>query len=177
MIINDKAAEQRLESPMNLINRLRTASPESRKNNAMSLFTGPDRKDKQSFDPFKGVNHGVTQEKSGVIAAESITPPSNSDSPVLDNIIHDAESEIKLGLTHNNAISLLHDAVEALKTKLNDVSAAKLPSVIASASKVVESIRKERNEVNRSNKDREVHYHFYTPEQRKLKDYEVIEVQ
>ena len=48
--------------------------------------------------------------------------------------------------------------------------------MISAASKTVESIRRERNENAKQGKDREVHYHFYTPEQKKVSDYEVIDV-
>ena len=63
-----------------------------------------------------------------------------------------------------------------LALKLDEVKADKLPSVITAASKVVESIRRERMELNKSSKGKDVHYHFYNTEQRKISDYEVIEV-
>ncbi|MBI3334559.1 hypothetical protein HYZ97_03670 [Candidatus Pacearchaeota archaeon] len=96
-------------------------------------------------------------------------------SPQIDDILNGSESQIKLSLAHDNALELLNRSVDILSEKLDDVRADRLPSVISAASKVVESIRKERNEVVK-NSDREVHYHFYTPQQRKVEDYEVIDV-
>ena len=78
---------------------------------------------------------------------------------------------------HDNALSVLTDAVSELKLRLGEVKADKLPSVITATSKVVESIRRERNEAAKSGKDREVHYHFYVPQQKKLENFEVIDVQ
>ena len=94
----------------------------------------------------------------------------------LDDILGNSESQIKLGLAHDRALDLLNRSVEMLATKLDDVSPAKLPAVISAASKTVESIRKERSEASKNNKDQSVHFHFYTPEQRKMSDYEIIDV-
>jgi hypothetical protein len=101
----------------------------------------------------------------------------DTQTPLLDELVENSESQIKLGLAHDHALDLLQRSVDILSAKLDDVKADKLPSVISAASKVVESIRKERLEVSKSGKDREVHYHFYTPEQRKMDSYEIIEVQ
>jgi hypothetical protein len=97
-------------------------------------------------------------------------------SETIDTILKSNESQIKLGLAHDNAVKLLNDSITALATKLDDVRADKLPSVISAASKTVESIRRERSEAAKNNKDREVHYHFYTPELRKMETYETIDV-
>ena len=167
MIINDNDAKKRLDSPMNLINRLRSANG-SKKNNAMTLF---------------GI--GLKKEESKAVErSESFFNPFQPQEPTpeplqetnLDTILKNNESQIKLGLAHDRSIDLLNRAVDMLATKLDDVSASKLPSVISAASKTVESIRKERIEAARNNKDREVHFHFYTPEQKKVSDYEVIDV-
>lgn len=93
------------------------------------------------------------------------------------NLLDNSDTQIKLGLAHDNALKLLNESVETLTLKLPNVRADKLPAVITAASKVVESIRKERNEVNKNSKDRDVHFHFYTPTQKKLSDYDVIEVE
>lgn len=93
------------------------------------------------------------------------------------NLLDNSDTQIKLGLAHDNALKLLNESVETLTLKLPNVRADKLPAVITAASKVVESIRKERNEVNKNSKDRDVHFHFYTPTQKKISDYDVIEVE
>ena len=163
MIISNKEAANRLDSPLNLINRLKNVTNLSKRNDAMQLFTGP-RQGSQQFNPFE----------------KPQTPPvevPEKEEPSLDTILENSESQIKLGLSHDRSLDLLVRSVDLLATKLDDVKADRLPSVITAASKVVESIRRERSEASKNNKDREVHYHFYTPEQKKVSDFEVIEVQ
>lgn len=110
--------------------------------------------------------------------SDSLSIPETQTNEVsLDDILEDSETNIKLAHAHNNAVALLHDSINALSLKLDNVKADKLPSVIAAASKTIESIRKERNENAKTNKGKDVHYHFYTPVQKKLTDYEVIEVE
>jgi hypothetical protein len=174
MIVNEEDAIKRLNSPMNLINRLKSetgsADRNSKKNNAMSLFgigrrpPSPEnelavKEVKVNFNPFQ---------------AESETKTSLD--KTLDTILEDNESKIKLGLAHDKAITLLNNSIDALTANLDNVSASKLPAVISAAAKTIEGIRKERNEAAKIGKDKEVHYHFYTPEQRKVSDYEVIDV-
>lgn len=181
MIINDKEASRRLDSPMNLINKLRQAS--SSKNSAMQLF-GIGRQEVLSVNDYSVA--AMTGEKHPVentsIAFNPFQPeqpaqlPSETVEPNLDTILTDNESQIRLGLAHDNALDLLNKSVLALTLKLDDVKADKLPAVISAASKTVEGIRRERNEASKNGKDREVHYHFYTPEQKKISDYEVIDV-
>jgi hypothetical protein len=180
MILNDKDATARLSSPMNLINRLKESS--SRKS-AMSLF-GIGRKNESNISTTSVPI--VAEVQSGLVSNEELVskaafnpfqkPSETHQQPILDNILENNESQIKLGLAHDSALSLLNNSIAQLAAKLDDVRADRLPSVIAAASKTVESIRKERAENSKTNKDREVHYHFYTPEQRKLDTYEVIDV-
>ncbi len=177
MIINDKEAAKRLSSPMNLINKLRCSSNGSKKNNAMSLFgIGKQTEEVKleiSFNPFES-NKNKKLESSP--ARNTTSSESSKPSESLDTILKNSESQIKLGLAHDKALDLLHRSVEILSSKLDDVKADKLPSVISAASKTVESIRRERSEREKNNKDREVHFHFYTPEQKRVEDYEVIDV-
>jgi hypothetical protein len=199
MIISDEEAAKRLSSPMNLINRLRSSSPRS---GAMSLFgvnksssfLVPEKQtlkietarveniteaseistSKFEFNPFDKLNKELT-----VLPKQVQTIPqqaSNPDPVKLDNLLDNSDSQIKLGLAHDSALSLLTDSITAMQTKLDDVKADKLPSVISAASKVVEGIRRERNEANKNQQGKDVHYHFYTPIQRKVEEFEVIEV-
>lgn len=190
MIVKDEDAIKRLASPMNLINKLRAANGNgNKKNNAMSLF-GIGKKPletsleireqvKISFNPFgssESSKSSEAKEQLSSLVPSSIPQQVPSSEPILDNILKDNESQIKLGLAHDRALDLLNRAVDQLATKLDDVKADKLPSVISAASKTVESIRRERSEASKNNKDREVHFHFYTPEQKKISEYEVIDV-
>jgi hypothetical protein len=185
MLLNNDEAEKRLSSPLNLINKLKSMNG-SRKD-AMSLFIKPkeeQRKDVISAAGTTSVESAITgddasSKKHAIFNPfKSLPQPSQSSSePILENILENHESQIKLGLAHDKALELLNRSVEMLSSKLDDVSASKLPAVISAASKTVESIRKERNEASKNSKDREVHYHFYTPQQNSLKDYEIIDVQ
>jgi len=176
MIVNENEAVKRLNSPSNLINRLRATSTRT---NAMSLF-GIGKKnvdikteDKMieavsaSFNPFP-------PQTSSQIPA--VIPPIENPSPVLGDILDNHDSQIKLGLAHDSALKLLNNSIELLSTKLDDVKADKLPAVISAASKTVESIRRERNEAAKMGKDKEVHYHFYTPQQKTVAEYQIIDV-
>jgi len=177
MIVNNEDALKRLDSPMNLINQLKTGL--NKKNDAMSLF-GINKKQEvvkipvtTSFNPFK------SEEKTFVVKeqTEPLDPSAATTAPsTLDNILEDNDTQIKLGLAHDNALKLLNASVDMLSIKLDDIKADKLPAVVSAASKVVEGIRKERSEASKNGKDREVHYHFYTPSQRKVSEYEIIDV-
>ena len=173
MIINDEQAAARLNSPTNLINKLKSMNG---RKDAMSLFI-PSKKQEEiykipittpivpNFNPFQ-------PQASPLETTQTLEKPTQ-----LSDILENSDSQIKLGLAHDKALELLNRSVEALSAKLDDVRADKLPSVISAASKTVESIRRERSEQSKNSKDREVHYHFYTPQQNKISDYEVIDVQ
>jgi len=180
MIIKDEDAIKRLNSPINLINRLRRENgKDNKKNNAMSLFgirqAPPERtKTEPSFNPFQPL--AATTSPIETPSELPSAPAKQEDEPNLDTILKNNNSLIKLSLAHDNAVELLNASVSALSAKLDDVRADRLPAVISAASKTVESIRRERLEASKNNKDREVHYHFYTPEQKKIEQYEVIDV-
>lgn len=176
MLINNKAAEARLNSPFNLMNKLNSHKSNPRKN-AMSLFIPPKKNEviipeakelqpltKNNFNPFAN---------KGVLTAEENKENNN---PSVEQLIENVEDQVQLSLAHNKALELLNNSVNILASKLDDVKADKLPSVISAASKVVESIRRERLEISKTNKEREVHYHFYTPIQKSISEYEVIDV-
>lgn len=176
MLVNDKAAAARLNSPLNLINKL-SSHKSSGRSAAMGLF-GVGRK--------KEIEITIKQEESKQEQAKSFNPfdkpavlslpEPKTENPKLGEVLEDGEAKLRLGIAHDRSIELLSNAVSLLSAKLDDVRADKLPSVIIAASKTIEGIRRERNEVAKTSKDREVHYHFYTPEQRKVSDYEIIDV-
>lgn len=174
MILNNEEAMKRLNSPLNLINRLKSNSSKSI---AMSLFGLRPGNDnikkveikKESFNPFEALK----ELDKIVIEAATDLPEQPAK---LDDILHDSDRKIKLSLAHDLALETLTASVTRMRDTVNDVRPDKLPSVIAATSKVVESIRRERNEASKNDKDREVHFHFYTPQQKKVIDYDVIEV-
>jgi len=173
MIISDDSASRRLNSPLNLINRLKNVSSRS---GAMQLFTGPKNKDITVIpNPFAKKEAMPSADTIGLPERAGAQHPAEN-TATLDNILENSDTQIKLGLAHDSALELLTKSVSLLSAKLDDVSASKLPQAISAASKVVESIRRERTEASKNTKDREVHYHFYTPNQRKVEEYEVIDV-
>jgi len=191
MIINDDEALKRLASPLNLINKLRDSNNgNNKRKSAMSLFGVGRSADKKleeikiTFNPF--INNTTNPQPQETLTQQTktlqpLTPsvfpqPSTTTTLNLDNILENHDSQIKLGLAHDNALALLNRSVDMLAAKLDDVRADKLPAVVSSASRVVESIRKERNESRANDREREVHYHFYTPSQKKIEDYEVIDI-
>lgn len=195
MLIKEKDAIERLASPLNLMNRLRANSSSSQKrNSAMNLFVpqkGEQREEvKESKESRESTSLIPTPkffdnpfDKAGVESsestktAESEESSNNQTTPAVENLIENADAQIKLAQAHDLGLETLINAVQVLGTKLDDIKPEKLPSVIAATSKVVESIRKERNEANKSkNGNREVHLHFYTPVQKQESEYEVIEV-
>lgn len=185
MILNEKEAAARLNSPMNLMNRLRETSKTNDRRSAMSLFIPATQKKENKLDKLNKLEHDEivvsfnpfsTKVSSALVTPENSSQVLSSQSERLDDVLEDHEAKIELGLAHDKAIKLLNRSVDMLSAKLDDVSASKLPQVISAASKTIESIRKERYEVAKSGKDREVHYHFYTPEQKKVTDYQIIDV-
>ena len=169
VIISDEEVEKRLNSPMNLMNRLKSSVKFGSRNNAMDLFT----KRHQISEPQVSI---PTESITIVDHSAALETTIESSTTTLDKIIQNSESQIKLGLAYENSIDILNRSIAMMATKLDDVSANRLPSVIKTASDVVNSIRQERNDSRKGEKDREVHYHFYTPQQKKVEDYTVIEV-
>lgn len=176
---------------MNLMNRL---NDKSIRKTAMSLFIRPKNEDKkeiklinveEDFNPFISkttifppmVNEIPSEPLVKTIeSVESLTAFLPIPLPSATDLISNSENQIKLSLAHDSALDVLTRATAMIGEKLDDIKADRLPAVIAATSKVVESIRRERSEASKNNKDREVHYHFYTPSQKKISDYEVIDV-
>ena len=188
MIISDEEVERRLNSPSNLMNKLRSkTSINPARKGMMELFT----KRKQLENELESkqsepsgyldisaridtdINRDTDRNKSQIDGRVDIPTETPT---TLDSLIQNHEAQIKLGLAHDKSLDLLTRSVNMLSEKLDDVNASRLPSVVMAASKVVESIRKERLESRKTDKDREVHYHFYTPQQKKVEDYTVIDV-
>lgn len=186
MLIKDDDALRRLNSPLNLINKMKNASSgNSSRNKAMSLFIKPSLDNKPSTVIEEKIEETIKSSELQVQSfnpfakQEIITPEvvkEESDGPTLDTLLENGDAQIKLAEAHDGALALLNKGISMLAVKLDDIKPEKLPAVIAAASKTVEGIRRERNEVNKNNKGRDVHYHFYTPTQKKLSDYEVTEV-
>lgn len=92
--------------------------------------------------------------------------------------INDSDTKIKLALAHDNALDLLTKSINYLRTRLdsNDVKVSAVPGIMISSNKVISDIRKERLEREKARTGENIHYHFYCPNQRKIDEYEVIDV-
>lgn len=185
MIIKDDEVDKRLNNPSNLMNRLRSGSLGSKgqKNSqAMSLFIP--RFEKKV--PFSEVN--PTEIKDSPSEETAIIPLSDKDDSNNDKlsslssseIVDDLDEQVKLGLAHNKGLSVLTKALENLENRLDGdepIKVDKIPAIISAASKAVEFIRKERLEKEKNQgKDAQVHFHFYCPQQKKVEEYEIIDV-
>lgn len=198
MLINNENAERRLKNPLNLINRERS----ERKTNAMSLFIRPSVSEEKKtnikienklmvpprVESEEIVENSISSSLS--LALEKVThnptlinptpapvESENIPSPI-DNLINNADSTIELASAHNKAITLMGKAMGKLEKKLDEdvVPAKMLPSIISGLGKVVTDIRKEQNDRNNRDKNETTIIHFYCPEQRKVNEYEVIDV-
>jgi len=181
MLVSDKDALARLHSSSNLVERLRTTS--NRRAGAMDLFKSngniirqittsnngsnnqPEKLVPSNWNPF-GNHIAVVEEKPEIIQEQ----------PRTDDLIDNASNRIRLADAHNEALNVLVSSVKMLGTKLDEVRADKLPSVIAAASKTVESIRREQLELNKERRGQNVHFHFYEPKRKEISEFEVIDV-
>ena len=170
MLVTNESADRKLSSSNNLINRLRNGSLNSKPKNAMSLFIAPAQQSIQSsvISAVPKVINPFEKPLVPVIAKQ--------ENPSVEHLLEEVDVQVKLGLAHNKALDVLTKAVNRLEVEVDSISINKLPQVITATSKVVEGIRKERLERDKIGKDKEVHYHFYTPQQKTLNDYEVIDV-
>lgn len=185
MLIRDSEAIERLGSPLNLLNRMRNTSPRSK---SMNLFI-PSKESKSpsgslptssSFTPSFSSAIDKTRDipiNPEVLPAELILSRHEIKNEIkTDDLIDSADNKIKLAHAHDQALSTLNKAMEALHRNIDDIRPDRLPSVISSTNKVVESIRRERIETAKSKSGKDVHLHFYTPVQKQASDYEIIEV-
>jgi hypothetical protein len=169
MLIKEDEVSKRLNNPLNLINQMKAGLRNNKKNEAMSLFIPPT---KQALNPF---NNLVVTEKAGDRESfnDSSMPADEANS---ENLIPDSDAKIKLALAHDRALEVMTNAINMAGVKLDDIKPAQLPGVIVAMSKVVGNIRAERAERDKANKGNDVHLHFYCPEQRKIEQYQVIDV-
>lgn len=178
MIVSEKEALERLGSPLNLMNRLHTATASKR--DAMGLFGMSSQKNNDNIklnpSPPTFVNP-FSKPQTALPAGQTNSPEfPSSENPDIDNLLDNADSRIKLTLAHDKALDTLVSAVDMVKNKLDDIKPEKLATVIAATSKVVDQIQRQRLESNKIKSGKEVHFHFYTPTQKKVDEYDVIDV-
>lgn len=185
MLVSDKDALERLNSPSNLMNRLKSIT--GNRSKAMNLFgigrteTAKTNETKPAgfTNPFQA---NPEQNTSLVPHTNPSHNPANTDAaesesePKVDDLVGNADVQIQLAHAHDKSLATLVSAVDMLKLKLDDIKPDKLPAVITATSKVVDQIQRQRIDASKSREDRQVHFHFYTPTQKKMEDYQVIEV-
>jgi hypothetical protein len=176
MLVNDSDAMQRLNSPLNLLNRLQAASQASKQKSSMGLFIPSSQMDLEKINPFHSLKPAVSEpvQRGG---SDGVRDDFNEEKhPSIDDLIENSDSTIKLATAHNKALEVLNSAINEISIKLPEIKADKLPDVVRTASKVVSDIRKERAEAQKARGNNSVHFHFYTPQQKQISDYEVIDV-
>lgn len=107
------------------------------------------------------------------VQAEEVLP---ADEIKTEDLIDNADAKIALANAHNEALGVLNKAIKRMGQTIEDIDPEKLPSAVNSVTKVVESIRRERLEAGKAKSGKDVHLHFYTPVQKALTDYEIVEV-
>ena len=188
MLVSDKEALERLNSSGNLMNRLRSNHSGNR-SKAMNLFgmnkTEAHINNTPILEQVREIKPAVFQSpfspngETSLVPSPipSFIPPTEAaDSPSTDDLIGNADVQIQLAHAHDKSLATLCSAVDMLKLKLDDIKPDKLPAVITATSKVVDQIQKQRIDASKSRENRQVHFHFYTPTQKKMEDYQVIEV-
>jgi len=178
MLIDEKEVEKRLNNPLNLLNRMREGLT-SPKKDAMSLFVPNGSREKERVEV--SFSREIPKEIPNLpqVVPSKVTSPLPSDSSFSSLDVNDADAKIKLALAHDSALDLLTGSISYLKKKVDkeEIKVSSIPSIISSASRVITDIRKERLERDKNKGNENIHYHFYCPTQRKIGDYEVIDVE
>jgi len=172
MLIDSDEVQKRLNNPLNLMNRMR-AGLTAPKRTAMDLFV---KKNPEGSGSSESVQSNPASLPAVVIPASVAATDGTQVSS--DDLIDDFDAKVKLAAIEINALDLLNNSITNLADKVNkdNVKTSSIPAIISSASRVITDIRKERLEREKNNKNENVHYHFYCPTQRKIEDYDVIEV-
>jgi hypothetical protein len=160
MLLNDDDALGRINSPSNLLNKLNNIRNGNKNSSSLDIFIN---------SKSKAINPFVSGDAKPVIHADE-------NEITIDHIMGDADADIKLATAHTSAIDVMNSALEEMKLQISSMKPEKLPAVITAAGKIVTDIRKERIESQKNRTNQNVHFHFYTPNQKSLNDYSVIEV-
>jgi len=186
MLINSKAADERLTSGSNLINRLRAGREGSGRGGSLAIFgvgrtkeQPPAQENKLTFTipTFEARTELIVSPPASQVASSDSSQSTNLQpaTPTLDQLVPNANTELKLTQVHDKAVDVLHTAMDEVKRRLPEVQKVKdVAAIVAQMNKVVTDIRTDRNKKEKP--DGDVHIHFYTPERRQLNDYPVIEV-
>lgn len=120
MILSDNEVTTRLESPLNLINRIQKLSSHS-SSNAMSVFGIHQNSDENSAV----VSPRISDDSIKAIL-DSINENDN-----LDEVMPDNSDKIRLGIVKSKALEVMHNSLEMLGANLSQVSKVERLSTIA----------------------------------------------
>lgn len=147
MILSDTEITTRLESPLNLLNRLRSLTHGSGKQ--ILPFSPPSRNSNSNIIP--------------------------SLPPTVDDIMEDAQGKIKLSLAHDQALSILSQSMAQLQERLPEVEKAeKLAAIAGDMNRIVNNINDARR--SRNGIDNRVQIVVYAPQIVAEHEFDVIEV-
>lgn len=173
MLIGKEEADKRLNSNGNLLNRLRSGDLKvSRRDRAMELF-GIGRKEEKLTSSF--INPFQPQGAIPVpVPSKTSFPESKPQIDPAEIPAEEVDTREKLERIQHEALNTLMLAIKETKDKIKDLHPAKAADVAAKMGKIVDAIRSDKNRAGV--KDKQVHLHFYTPEPRKIEEFEVIDV-
>lgn len=180
MLINEDDFQRRINNPMNLLNK-----KGDRKHGALSIFIKPSEVvEEKKFTPAfpllkedKVETEAVNKESLENIQEAMAVVERKEREIRTDDILKDADANIRLAAVHSKALDIMHTAMHQLEEKMPEMKADKIPMIVSTLGKVITDIRKEQAERNKNQANENVHFHFYCPEPKKLDQYEVIEVQ
>lgn len=158
MILDDKAADSRLNSPDNLMNRLKAIKEKA----SPSVVLPPASQEKKEALPFKK----SSRSSPALIPA---IPPTAED--LIDNL----EAKILYGQAHEQALNLLVNSLGRLNERIEEVEKPeKLSSLAIDMSKILSSIKEAQSDHNRDGN--KVQINIYAPQFREVHEYETIQL-
>lgn len=151
----------------------------------MSLFVRPDTSQQDiesppSSNPFANlqlVPAAITPPEPPSVYSPTIPDNPDEEDKATTQVLDDLEVKIKRETIQSAALDVLSKSVQALGQKITAGEVAKpkdLADIARKMSGIVTDIKKGEEPKDKDNKT--VHLHFYTPERKKLSDFEVIDV-
>lgn len=136
MLLTDDEIQDRLESPLNLMNRLKEISG---------------KKEKVSYLPEK--EKKPVKEDDDDFNNQSLAPVSDSlpfQPPSIEELIDNFENRIRAGQIVNSALEVMQTTVDQLRVRVldDDVKPEKLSRIAGDMSKVIDSFRGEKKGSN-----------------------------
>lgn len=157
MILTEDEVNTRLESPLNLVNRLNRLT--KTKSNAMDIFTNK-----------MPVIDGIIGEMEIVNDESPAARDLNDNETQVEDLVENAAEKIKLGVVRQRALDVLHDSLGELGARVKDGRVEKARDLATIAEKMDHIINKESNGKNQFNQQVIV----YKPIVNEVSKYETI---